>query len=93
MFLVLNVLFITGLVAFIVVGAWYIIRRQRQYRDFDPSSANMGERERRERGEREWNQWWYVGKVAGIGWAMHYSESLCLLFATMHSIFAHQFRS
>uniref|UniRef100_A0A0W0FF77 Dolichyl-phosphate-mannose--protein mannosyltransferase n=1 Tax=Moniliophthora roreri TaxID=221103 RepID=A0A0W0FF77_MONRR len=67
-----------SLIAFLIVGACYIIRRQRQYRDFDPPSSNMSERERRDGGEREWNQWWYVGKIAGIGWAMHYIPFLIM---------------
>ncbi|KAL0580607.1 Dolichyl-phosphate-mannose--protein mannosyltransferase 2 [Marasmius crinis-equi] len=64
-----------SLIVFVVVGGVYILRRQRKYTDFGDKAAGVGGGER---GEREWNQWWYVGKIAGIGWAMHYIPFLIM---------------
>ena len=59
-----------SLIVFVVTAGIYVLRRQRKYTDFGDKAAGVVGGER---GEREWNQWWYVGKIAGIGWAMHYS--------------------
>ncbi|KAF9258911.1 glycosyltransferase family 39 protein [Marasmius fiardii PR-910] len=64
-----------SLIMFVVIAGIYALRRQRKYVDFgDKTAGPRGG----ERGEREWNQWWYVAKIAGVGWAMHYIPFLIM---------------
>ena len=44
--------------AFVVLG-WYVLRMQRQYRDWKTG---------------EWEEWLFPGKVAFWGWFMHFGE-------------------
>ncbi|CAG8443966.1 3298_t:CDS:2 [Cetraspora pellucida] len=46
-----------SLVIFVLLFAWYLIRRRRQYRDFT---------------QAQWFHFLYVGKLCFIGWLLHY---------------------
>ncbi|CAI2176276.1 8797_t:CDS:10, partial [Funneliformis geosporum] len=46
-----------SLIIFVVTLLWYLVRRQRGYKDFSPA---------------QWTHFLYVGKVCGIGWLLHY---------------------
>lgn len=43
----------------LLLGAWYILRMQRNYKDW-----KVG----------EWENWLHVGKIAFAGWGFHYRE-------------------
>lgn len=48
--------------SFVVLG-WYILRMQRQYKDWRAG---------------EWEEWIFPGKVAFWGWFMHFGESFAV---------------
>lgn len=50
-----------ALVLGLVLAFWYVLRMQRQYRDWK---------------EGEWESWLFPGRVAFWGWFMHYGECL-----------------
>ena len=60
----------------------YILRRQRKYIDMDarefgfhPEACDV----LTEKWSGEWDHFLYVGKIAFLGWTLHYGESILLL--------------
>ncbi|KAN0062959.1 Dolichyl-phosphate-mannose--protein mannosyltransferase 2 [Thecaphora frezii] len=49
--------------AFVAVLGWYLMRQQRRIQDLSP---------------RDWDQFVYVGKLAGFGWVLHYAPMMSL---------------
>ena len=66
-----------SLIASILVLVIYLLRRQRKYNDFD--SGNYLESEDIHSHDNcldEWEHFLYVGKIAFLGWFLHYGSSL-----------------
>ncbi|KAL1405495.1 Dolichyl-phosphate-mannose--protein mannosyltransferase 2 [Vanrija albida] len=57
-----------------LLGAWYILRQQRHYKDWAPG---------------EFDHWVYVAKVAFYGWAFHYREWVWVCSADRSSVHDH----
>lgn len=47
----------------LVIGAWYILRQQRHYKEWAPG---------------QWDHWLYVSKIAFLGWFLHYVPFLIM---------------
>ncbi|CAG8775297.1 5209_t:CDS:2, partial [Acaulospora morrowiae] len=46
-----------SLVLYVLILAWYIVRRQRQYQDLTPA---------------QWDHYLYIGKICLVGWFLHF---------------------
>lgn len=59
-----------------VAALMYILRQQRKYADMDPSQyfTCFSLTQNADRAAGEWEHFLYVGKIAVVGWALHFCE-------------------